>query len=96
MSVPCVPMALNLNGNAITVSPALFDALAAVADGDMVSPMATAAALARTESVGAHFRRDAAAYRLQDQSSDSGAKPAETAFSGESVLQSVQGGAAAC
>jgi NitT/TauT family transport system ATP-binding protein len=61
VKVPLVAaMVLNLNGNAITVSPALFDALAAVADGDMVSPMATAAALARVVAA----RRDSGLERL--------------------------------
>ncbi|PZU49816.1 MAG: L-aspartate oxidase [Microbacterium sp.] len=62
----------------------------------LVGEHLVAAALARTESVGAHFRRDAAAYRVQDRPSDSGPKSAETALSRESVLQSVQEGAAAC
>ena len=38
---------LGLNGNAITVSPALYAALKGQADGDMADPMVTARALAR-------------------------------------------------
>jgi two-component system, oxyanion-binding sensor len=41
-----VPFVLNLNGNAITVSPALHEALAAVADGDLADPQISARALA--------------------------------------------------
>lgn len=62
----------------------------------LVAAHLVAAALARTESVGAHFRRDAPAYRLQDHSSVSALKPAETGPEGQSILQSVQAGAAAC
>jgi NitT/TauT family transport system ATP-binding protein len=42
-----VPFNLALNGNAITVSPALGSALADAADGDMAEPAVTACALAR-------------------------------------------------
>jgi NitT/TauT family transport system ATP-binding protein len=42
-----VPFNLALNGNAITVAPALWGALADAADGDMASPAVTARALAR-------------------------------------------------
>jgi two-component system, oxyanion-binding sensor len=42
-----VPFNLALNGNAITVSPALCDALAAAADGDIAEPAVSARALAR-------------------------------------------------
>ncbi|WP_298278067.1 CmpA/NrtA family ABC transporter substrate-binding protein [uncultured Bradyrhizobium sp.] len=46
--VPIVaPFNLGLNGNAITVSPALHAALMAELDGDRVDPMATSRALAR-------------------------------------------------
>ena len=41
------PFNLGLNGNAITVSPALHAALMAELDGDRVDPMATSRALAR-------------------------------------------------
>src|SRR5207248_726436 len=41
------PFNLGLNGNAITVSPALHAALLAEIDGDRFEPMATALALAR-------------------------------------------------
>jgi ABC-type nitrate/sulfonate/bicarbonate transport system substrate-binding protein len=41
------PFNLGLNGNAITVSPALHAAIAAEIDGDRFDPMATALALAR-------------------------------------------------
>jgi NitT/TauT family transport system ATP-binding protein len=42
-----VPLTLNLNGNAITVSPALHAALMAEIDGDPLDPMATARTLSR-------------------------------------------------
>jgi NitT/TauT family transport system ATP-binding protein len=42
-----VPLTLNLNGNAITVSPALHAAIMTEIDGDALDPMATARALAR-------------------------------------------------
>ena len=41
------PFNLGLNGNAITVSPALHGAITAEIDGDRFDPMATALALAR-------------------------------------------------
>ena len=48
VKVPIVaPFGLGVNGNAITVSPALYQALAAAADGDILDPMVTAKALAR-------------------------------------------------
>jgi NitT/TauT family transport system ATP-binding protein len=48
IKVPIVaPFGLGVNGNAITVSPALHAALAAAADGDLVDPMVSARALAR-------------------------------------------------
>jgi NitT/TauT family transport system ATP-binding protein len=48
IKVPIVaPFGLGVNGNAITVSPALHAAIAAVADGEMTNPMVTARALAR-------------------------------------------------
>jgi ABC-type nitrate/sulfonate/bicarbonate transport system substrate-binding protein len=42
-----VPLTLNLNGNAITVSAALHAAIMAEIDGDPLNPMATARALSR-------------------------------------------------
>ena len=46
--VPIIaPFNLGLNGNAITVSPALHAALASAADGNLTDPMASAQALAR-------------------------------------------------
>src|SRR6202046_454541 len=42
-----VPLNLSLNGNAITVSPALDAAIMAEIDGDPLDPMATARALSR-------------------------------------------------
>jgi ABC-type nitrate/sulfonate/bicarbonate transport system substrate-binding protein len=42
-----VPFTLNLNGNAITVSPELHEQIAAHLDGDIADPLATALALAR-------------------------------------------------
>ncbi len=48
VKVPIVaPFNLGLNGNAITVSPALHAAIMAEIDGDPIDPMATALALAR-------------------------------------------------
>jgi len=48
VKVPIVaPFGLGLNGNAITVSPALYAAIAAVAEGNLVDPMVSARALAR-------------------------------------------------
>jgi ABC-type nitrate/sulfonate/bicarbonate transport system substrate-binding protein len=48
IKVPIIaPFGLGVNGNAITVSPALHAALSEVADGDMLDPMVTAKALAR-------------------------------------------------
>jgi two-component system, oxyanion-binding sensor len=42
-----VPFVLGANGNAITVSPALYSALALAADGDLIDPKISARALAR-------------------------------------------------
>ncbi len=48
VKVPIVaPFGLGVNGNAITVSPELYAALAAAADGDITDPMVSARALAR-------------------------------------------------
>ena len=48
VKVPIIaPFSLGLNGNAITVSPALHAALKAAADGDLANPMTSAHALAR-------------------------------------------------
>lgn len=48
VKVPIVaPFGLGVNGNAITVSPALYASLAAAADGNIVDPMVSAQALAR-------------------------------------------------
>jgi NitT/TauT family transport system ATP-binding protein len=48
IKVPIVaPFSLGLNGNAITLSPALHAAITAAADGDVSSPMVSALALAR-------------------------------------------------
>lgn len=48
VKVPLIaPFGLGLNGNAITVSPALHKAIAAEADGAITDPMVTARALAR-------------------------------------------------
>ena len=48
VKVPIVaPFNLGINGNAITVSPALHAAIKAEVDGDLFDPMATALALAR-------------------------------------------------
>src|SRR3954470_6354051 len=41
------PFGLGVNGNAITVSPALYAAIAAAADGSIVDPIVSARALAR-------------------------------------------------
>jgi len=48
VKVPIVaPFGLGVNGNAITVSPALYGAIVAAADSDILDPMASARALAR-------------------------------------------------
>lgn len=48
VKVPIVaPFGLGVNGNAITVSPELYAAIAAAADGNMADPMVSARALAR-------------------------------------------------
>jgi two-component system, oxyanion-binding sensor len=48
VKVPIVaPFGLGVNGNAITVSPALYAALVAAADGDITDPMVSARSLAR-------------------------------------------------
>src|SRR5439155_11294059 len=48
VKVPIVAaFGLGVNGNAITVSPALYASIAAAADGNIVDPMASARALAR-------------------------------------------------
>jgi two-component system, oxyanion-binding sensor len=52
-----VPFNLNLNGNAITVTPGLFAELADAADGEMTDPMTSARALARV--VGQRKERNA-------------------------------------
>jgi two-component system, oxyanion-binding sensor len=49
VKVPIIaPFGLGLNGNAITVSPALHAAIAAEADGNIADPMVTASRVART------------------------------------------------
>jgi len=48
VKVPIVaPFGLGMNGNAITVTPALYAAIAAAADGSLADPMVSARALAR-------------------------------------------------
>ena len=48
IKVPIIaPFGLGVNGNAITVSPALHDAIRQSANGDLADPMVTARALAR-------------------------------------------------
>jgi ABC-type nitrate/sulfonate/bicarbonate transport system substrate-binding protein len=48
VKVPIVaPFGLGINGNAITVTPALHAAIAETADGDLLKPMVSARALAR-------------------------------------------------
>src|SRR5262245_63371718 len=48
VKVPIVaPFGLGVNGNAVTVSPGLYAAIAAAADGSILDPMVTARALAR-------------------------------------------------
>ena len=64
VKVPIVaPFNLGLNGNAITVSPALHAAIMAEIDGDRFDPMATALALARVVASAAQERRRAADLR---------------------------------
>ncbi len=48
VKVPIIaPIGLGMNGNAITVSPALYAAIAAAADGNIVDPLVSARSLAR-------------------------------------------------
>jgi NitT/TauT family transport system ATP-binding protein len=48
VKVPIIaPIGLGMNGNAITVSPAIYAAIAAAADGNIVDPLVSARALAR-------------------------------------------------
>ena len=48
VKVPIVaPFALGVNGNAITVSPALYASIAAAAEGNLTDPLVTGRALAR-------------------------------------------------
>ena len=48
VKVPIVaPFGLGVNGNAITVSPALYAAIAAAAEGNIIDPLVSARALAR-------------------------------------------------
>jgi NitT/TauT family transport system ATP-binding protein len=48
VKVPIVaPFALGINGNAITVSPALYASIAAAAEGNLTDPLVTARALGR-------------------------------------------------
>jgi NitT/TauT family transport system ATP-binding protein len=48
VKVPIIaPIGLGMNGNAITVSPALYAAIAVAAEGNIADPMASARALAR-------------------------------------------------
>jgi two-component system, oxyanion-binding sensor len=48
VKVPIVaPFGLSINGNAITVSPSLYAAIAAAADGNIIDPMVSARTLAR-------------------------------------------------
>jgi two-component system, oxyanion-binding sensor len=48
IKVPIIaPFALGVNGNAITVSPALYGAMAEAAQGDILDPMVSSRALAR-------------------------------------------------
>ncbi|MEA2937860.1 MAG: two-component system, oxyanion-binding sensor, partial [Alphaproteobacteria bacterium] len=48
VKVPIIaPFGLGINGNAITVSPALYAAIAAAAEGNIVDPMVSARALVR-------------------------------------------------
>ena len=64
VKVPIVaPFNLGLNGNAITVSPALHAAIMREADGDPLDPMVTAQALARVVASAAQERRATADLR---------------------------------
>ena len=59
VKVPIVaPFALGLNGNAITVSPALYASIAASADGNIIDPMVSARALAKVVAELAPFYGD--------------------------------------
>ena len=64
VKVPIVaPFNLGLNGNAITVSPALHAAIMGEIEGDRLDPMATALALARVVASTAQERRGTADLR---------------------------------
>ena len=64
VKVPIVaPFNLGINGNAITVSPALHAAIMAELDGDRFDPMATALALARVVAARRKTRRRTAHLR---------------------------------
>ena len=72
VKVPIVTaFGLGLNGNAITVSPALYAALTNPADGDIADPMVTARALARVvmerkaRRRAAHLRHDVSVFHSQ-------------------------------
>ena len=52
IKVPVIaPFTLNLNGNAITVSPSLHDEIRGALDGDAMDPLRTAQALARVVAI---------------------------------------------
>ena len=73
VKVPLIaPFVLGLNGNAITVSPALHSALALAADGDLADPKVSARALARVVAErkqerrrAPHLRHDVSVLRPQ-------------------------------
>ena len=76
------PFMLGLNGNAITVSPGLYDALAVAAKGDLDDPKVSAQALGRVVADGvarrraAHFRHDLSVLdaQLSDPALDGGSR----------------------
>lgn len=65
IKVPIIaPLALGVNGNAITVSPALHAALAAAADGDIANPLVTARALAAVVATRKRSGEDALTFGM--------------------------------
>lgn len=59
-----VPLTLNFNGNAITVSPALHAAITAEIDGDPLDPMTTARALSRVVASRRRAGREALTFGM--------------------------------
>ena len=65
IKVPIVaPLNLSLNGNAITVSPKLYQAIVAEADGDPLDPLVSAQALARIVAARRKSGQDALTFGM--------------------------------